>query len=281
MIRRLDGLLQGDYRTLFRGFGLELADLREYQFADDVRHIDWNVTARLTVPYVRQYVEDREVTRLVPAGHEPLGGLRHRSDSQARPAGRLHGRAGPAAHPPRQPGGRPVLRRRGSSAPARPRGPVPGAAADQRPAAPARAWHAPPRPISTAAGGRRPGHPPPLAGLRRLGLHQRAGWEGRLRAMSRRHEVLAFRLLDPREVELPDIGPVCPRGRGDGRAAVRRHPRPALAPAVRRGGRGAGGAAGGRLPRRRGGPTVALHGGGPARELLRFAGLRRGRRRSP
>lgn len=62
VIRKLDGLLQGDYRTVFRGFGLELSDLREYQFGDDVRYIDWNVTARLQTPYVRQYVEDREVT---------------------------------------------------------------------------------------------------------------------------------------------------------------------------------------------------------------------------
>ena len=62
VIRRLDGLLQGDYRTLFRGFGLDLADLREYQYGDDVRHIDWNVTARLQTPYVREYHEDREIT---------------------------------------------------------------------------------------------------------------------------------------------------------------------------------------------------------------------------
>ncbi len=61
VLRRLDGLLQGDYRTLFRGFGLDLADLREYQYHDDVRHIDWNVTARLQTPYVREYREDREV----------------------------------------------------------------------------------------------------------------------------------------------------------------------------------------------------------------------------
>jgi len=60
-IRRLDGLLQGDYRTLFRGAGLDLADLREYQHHDDVRHIDWNVTARLQVPHVRQFTEDREL----------------------------------------------------------------------------------------------------------------------------------------------------------------------------------------------------------------------------
>ena len=62
VIRRLDGLLQGDYRTLFRGAGLDLADLREYQHHDDVRHIDWNVTARLDQPYVRQFTEDRELT---------------------------------------------------------------------------------------------------------------------------------------------------------------------------------------------------------------------------
>jgi uncharacterized protein (DUF58 family) len=62
VLRRLDGLLHGDYRTLFRGFGLDLADLREYQYGDDVRHIDWNVTARLQTPYVREYLEDREIT---------------------------------------------------------------------------------------------------------------------------------------------------------------------------------------------------------------------------
>ncbi len=62
MIRRLDGLLHGDYQTLFRGFGLDLADLREYQYHDDVRYIDWNVTARLQIPHVRVYNEDREVT---------------------------------------------------------------------------------------------------------------------------------------------------------------------------------------------------------------------------
>lgn len=62
VIRRLDGLLQGDYRTLMRGAGMDLADLREYQHGDDVRHIDWNVTARLQVPHVREFTEDREMT---------------------------------------------------------------------------------------------------------------------------------------------------------------------------------------------------------------------------
>ncbi len=62
VIRRLDGLLQGDYRTLWRGAGVDLADLREYQHHDDVRHIDWNVTARLQTPYVRQFLEDRDMS---------------------------------------------------------------------------------------------------------------------------------------------------------------------------------------------------------------------------
>jgi len=62
VMRRLDGLLQGDYRTLLRGAGIDLADLREYQLHDDVRHIDWNVTARLQTPHVRQFTEDREMT---------------------------------------------------------------------------------------------------------------------------------------------------------------------------------------------------------------------------
>ncbi len=62
VLRRLDGQLQGNHRTLWRGGGLDLADLREYQHHDDVRHIDWNVTARLQIPHVRQFTEDRELT---------------------------------------------------------------------------------------------------------------------------------------------------------------------------------------------------------------------------
>jgi uncharacterized protein (DUF58 family) len=62
VIRRLDGLLQGDYRSLFYGYGVDFADLREYQPEDDIRYIDWNVTARMDTPYIRQYVEDREIT---------------------------------------------------------------------------------------------------------------------------------------------------------------------------------------------------------------------------
>ena len=62
IVRRLDGMLQGDYRSLLYGYGVDFADLREYQPGDDVRYIDWNVTARLGDAYIRQYVEDREIT---------------------------------------------------------------------------------------------------------------------------------------------------------------------------------------------------------------------------
>ena len=61
VMRRLEGLLQGDYRSPSRGDGLDLADLREYQFHDDVRRMDWNATARLGTPYIREYLEDREI----------------------------------------------------------------------------------------------------------------------------------------------------------------------------------------------------------------------------
>ncbi|MEO8300868.1 MAG: DUF58 domain-containing protein [Rhizomicrobium sp.] len=61
VLRRLEGLLQGDYKSPSRGDGLDLADLREYQFHDDVRRIDWNATARLGTPFVRDYIEDREI----------------------------------------------------------------------------------------------------------------------------------------------------------------------------------------------------------------------------
>lgn len=58
---RLDGLLQGDYRGLTPGHGSELGETREYQHGDDVRRIDWNVTARQQVPHIRETIADREL----------------------------------------------------------------------------------------------------------------------------------------------------------------------------------------------------------------------------
>jgi uncharacterized protein (DUF58 family) len=62
VVRKLDGILQGDYRSMFTGQGYDLAEVREYQVEDDPRYMDWNVTARMDTPYVRQYVEEREIT---------------------------------------------------------------------------------------------------------------------------------------------------------------------------------------------------------------------------
>lgn len=62
VLRPLDGQLQGDYRTLFSGNGMDFRELREYVPGDDLRRIDWNVTARMDHPYVREFSEDRELT---------------------------------------------------------------------------------------------------------------------------------------------------------------------------------------------------------------------------
>src|SRR3954471_7322455 len=75
VVRRLDGRLQGDYRTLFRGEGLDFTDLREYVPGDDLRHIEWNVTARLDEPYVREFVEDRELTAWLLLDHSASMGF--------------------------------------------------------------------------------------------------------------------------------------------------------------------------------------------------------------
>jgi uncharacterized protein (DUF58 family) len=75
VVRPLDGRMQGDYRTLFRGSGLDFTDLREYTAGDDLRHIDWNVTARMDTPYVREYVEDREVTAWLLLDRSPSMGF--------------------------------------------------------------------------------------------------------------------------------------------------------------------------------------------------------------
>jgi uncharacterized protein (DUF58 family) len=62
VIRRLDGQIQGGYRTVYRGSGIDFFGLREYVEGDDARHIEWNVTARLNQPYLRMFTEDREIT---------------------------------------------------------------------------------------------------------------------------------------------------------------------------------------------------------------------------
>jgi uncharacterized protein (DUF58 family) len=60
--RLVDGALAGEYHSVFKGRGMEFAEVREYVPGDDVRTIDWNVTARMGQPFVKQYVEERELT---------------------------------------------------------------------------------------------------------------------------------------------------------------------------------------------------------------------------
>ena len=206
VLRRLDGLLQGDYRTLFRGFGLDLADLREYQYGDDVRHIDWNVTARLQTPYVREYHEDREVTAwflldLSPSVDFGSGQVRKRTVAAdfvavlARILTRHGNKVGALFYGedvdtmiPARSGRRHVLRILHSML--------------ERPA--------PKRNQPTDLGA-------VLSGAAHL-MRRRSvvfvvsdfisvpGWQQRLGQLAQRHEVVAVRLHDPLESSLPDIG---------------------------------------------------------------------------
>ena len=60
--RLVSDLMIGQYQSVFKGQGMDFDDIREYQPGDEVRHIDWNVTARLNQPFIKQYVEERELT---------------------------------------------------------------------------------------------------------------------------------------------------------------------------------------------------------------------------
>ncbi len=68
---RLDGLLHGDHRGLVPGHGSELGETRRYAPGDDVRRMDWNVTARLSEPYIRQTIADRELETWILADRSP------------------------------------------------------------------------------------------------------------------------------------------------------------------------------------------------------------------
>ncbi|VTU28063.1 hypothetical protein SRS16CHR_04190 [Variovorax sp. SRS16] len=209
VIRRLDGLLQGDYRTLMRGTGLDLADLREYQHHDDVRHIDWNVTARLQVPHVRVFTEDREMAawfvldlsrsvdfgsgarakREISAGF--VGVLARLLTRHGNRVGALvYGNDVEAVIPPRS-GRRHVLHllhameRRAAKVMPDPKGMT--RLADL---------------LKSAA----------VLMPRRSTVFvvsdflSQPGWERPLGRLAQRHEVVAVRLFDPLELELPDLG---------------------------------------------------------------------------
>ena len=208
VIRRLDGVLQGDYRSLLYGTGLDFADLREYQAGDDIRHIDWNVTARMNAPYVRQYIEDREITAWFLLDLSPsmaFGRLERHKESVlgdfvatlARLLTRNGNRVGAIFYghevestvPPR--GGRiqvlriinDMLKRQPSTG---------GSMTDLTPL------------LESA-----------LNTIKRRSLVFLIsdficipGWARPMNLLSRRHDLLPIRLWDPREVELPDVGMV-------------------------------------------------------------------------
>lgn len=206
VIRRLDGLLQGDYRSLFYGYGVDFADLREYQPTDDIRYIDWNVTARMDTPYVRQYVEDREISAWFLLDVSPSMDFGAQA-SQKRMV--LIDLVTTMAR---------LLTRHGNRV-----GAIMYGARVER-AIPARGGRVQVlRLVNDLLRQPRLSRAPEtnLAELLEAGLHtikQRSlilivsdflsapGWERSLTMLSRRHEVLAIRLWDPAELELPDVG---------------------------------------------------------------------------
>jgi uncharacterized protein (DUF58 family) len=206
VLRRLDGLLQGDYRTLLRGTGMDLADLREYQHHDDVRHIDWNVTARLEIPHVRVFTEDREMSAwflldLSPSMDFGSSEQRKRNVSADfvavlarmltrhgnRVGAMLYGSGVDAVIPAR--GGRNHVLHLLHTLQARPEATTLG---------PTRLHEL----LESAAN---------LVRRRSTvfvvsDFITEPGWEKPLGQLARRHEVVAVRLLDPLELDLPDLG---------------------------------------------------------------------------
>ena len=208
VIRRLDGLLQGDYRTLFYGFGVDFADLREYQAEDDIRYIDWNVTARMDTPYVRQYVEDREITGWFLLDVSPsvdFGAVHNQKRTVLmnfvavvarlltrhgnRVGAMMFGSTGTVQHTVPARGGRIQVLRLINDMLKQPR-----------------LSHAPFTDLKLFLNGA-------LNTIKRRSLVfvisdfiSAPGWETPLSLLNQRHDVLAIRLWDPREVEMPDIG---------------------------------------------------------------------------
>ncbi len=208
VVRRLDGLLQGDYRTLFYGYGVDFADLREYQPEDDVRYIDWNVTARMDAPYVRQYVEDREISAWFLLDLSPSMDFGANQSLKrtvlidfvitlARLLTRHGNRVGAIFYGakvertiPIGGGHKQVLRLVNDLL--------------KRPSTP-QATFTDLTPLLQTG----------LNAIRRRSLVfivsdfiSAPGWERPLSLLNQRHDVLAIRLWDPRETELPDMGPI-------------------------------------------------------------------------
>jgi uncharacterized protein (DUF58 family) len=208
VIRKLDGLLQGDYRSLFYGFGLDFADLREYQPEDDIRYIDWNVTARMNTPYVRQYHEDREITAWFLLDMSPSVDFGTKDNEKrtmliefvsvlARLLTRHGNRIGALMY--------------GSSI----QHTVPARGGRVQVLRMINDMLKQPRLSQSARTDLKAFFMGALHSIKRRSLVfvisdflSEPGWEHPLRMLSQKHEVIAIRLSDPREIELPDVGMV-------------------------------------------------------------------------
>ncbi len=209
VLKRLDGILQGDYRCLLRGGGMDLADLREYRWGDDVRHIDWNVSARMPQPYLRQFHEDRDLTvwfLLDLSGSLHFGsGETSKLDlssafvaALARVFTRQGNRVGALFYGGGEAGVQGLLQPGASR-----RHVLELLARMLRPAAKAGATGTVLYDLLRTAEGV----------LQRRSLVfvvsdfiSAAGWETALGRLARRHEVVAVRVVDPAELVLPDVG---------------------------------------------------------------------------
>ncbi len=211
VIRRLDGLLQGDYRSLFYGFGVDFADLREYQPEDDIRYIDWNVTARMDTPYVRQYHEDREVTAWFLLDMSPSVDFGTVQQTQVEKRTMLIDFVTVLARLLTRHGNRVGAMMFGSwiqhTIPAR-GGRVQVLRLVNDMLKQPRLNHVPATDLKSFLDGA-------LNSIKRRSLVfvisdfiSEPGWERPLSLLAQRHEVLAVRLYDPREKDLPDVGMV-------------------------------------------------------------------------
>lgn len=220
VIRRLDGLLQGDYRTLMRGSGLDLADLREYQHHDDVRHIDWNVTARLQQTHVRVFTEDREMAAWFLLDQSPSVDF---GSDQQRKSDLLLGFVAVLARLLSRHGNRIGAVQYGARGQARVNAVLPARGGRTQVL---RLMQMIERPATVAPPKGQAGAHTRLGDLLEAAPHliqQRStvfvvsdfisepGWERSLGDLARRHDVVAVRLFDPLELELPDLGLVTVR----------------------------------------------------------------------
>jgi uncharacterized protein (DUF58 family) len=204
--RRLDGLLQGDHLGLLPGAGSEPGESRGYRPGDDVRRMDWPVTARTTVPHVRQTEADRELeTWLAVDASASLdfGTARClKSDlvlAAAAAVTHLTVRGGNRVGALIAAGGAPVRRLPARSGQARAQGLL--RAISTTPVSPGE--------VDLGALLDRLRRPPVRRGLVVVisdFLSPPPGWSRPLRALAARHDVLAVEVLDPRELELPDVG---------------------------------------------------------------------------